>query len=200
MDGQTQTDERWRAMRRQRILEAARLVFARAGFDAASMDDIAFEAGMGKPTLYRYYGGKEKLFDAVFIDALDRLEEALDDAAARERNGRERLRMMISAIVPSFREHLASLRTLSGNAAGVERGQRSIFRRRREGLETRLANAIAYGIETRAFRAIDTRMTAKFVIGMAWSGSVAGRPDEDVSTALCNLLFSGLTSPEGSRT
>ena len=51
------------------ILAAARAVFERAGYDGASMNDIAAEAAVSKPTLYVYFDSKEKLFDAL-IEAM----------------------------------------------------------------------------------------------------------------------------------
>ena len=79
------TQERWRDLRRVRLLEAAGRVFARLGYETASVDDIAFEAGVGKPTVYRYFAGKEALFEAVFAQALDELEARLDARSARGR-------------------------------------------------------------------------------------------------------------------
>src|SRR5262245_21480014 len=38
---------------RERILVACRVVFTRAGFDAATFDDVASEAGLGVATVYR---------------------------------------------------------------------------------------------------------------------------------------------------
>jgi TetR/AcrR family transcriptional repressor of mexJK operon len=47
------------------ILEAARRLFTSQGFDGASMDQIAAEAGVSKLTVYSHYGDKETLFAAV---------------------------------------------------------------------------------------------------------------------------------------
>jgi TetR/AcrR family transcriptional repressor of mexJK operon len=47
------------------ILEAARKLFTAQGFDAASMDQIAAEAGVSKLTVYSHFGDKETLFAAV---------------------------------------------------------------------------------------------------------------------------------------
>jgi AcrR family transcriptional regulator len=46
------------------ILTAARQVFARAGFDAATLDDIAIEAKVGSATVYRQFQDKEGLIRA----------------------------------------------------------------------------------------------------------------------------------------
>lgn len=49
----------------QRILDAARDVFVRRGFEGASVDEIADVARAGKPTIYARFPGKEALFAAV---------------------------------------------------------------------------------------------------------------------------------------
>ena len=47
------------------ILEAGRRLFTTHGFDGASMDQIAAEAGVSKLTVYSHYGDKDTLFAAV---------------------------------------------------------------------------------------------------------------------------------------
>ncbi len=68
---------------RRRLLEAAREVFAEAGFEA-TMDDVAARAGVGVGTAYRRFANKEELIGALFQDRIDELEAILDDAAAAE--------------------------------------------------------------------------------------------------------------------
>lgn len=51
--------------KRRQIVQGARTVFLSRGFDAASMGDIAKEAGVSKGTLYVYFKSKEDLFGAI---------------------------------------------------------------------------------------------------------------------------------------
>jgi len=53
--------------RRRRILLAARKVFARGGYAATRVSDIATAAGVGKGTLYEYFRGKEDLFCTLVV-------------------------------------------------------------------------------------------------------------------------------------
>ncbi|WP_162261761.1 TetR/AcrR family transcriptional regulator [Bosea sp. Root381] len=53
--------ERAPSERQTRILDAAELVFARAGFHAATMQDVAAEAGMSPGNLYRYFANKDAI-------------------------------------------------------------------------------------------------------------------------------------------
>ncbi|SFD99807.1 TetR/AcrR family transcriptional regulator [Methylobacterium sp. 13MFTsu3.1M2] len=63
--------------KRQQILEGARTVFLAAGFDGASMGEIARAAGVSKGTLYVYFENKEDLFEALTIQEKASLAEAL---------------------------------------------------------------------------------------------------------------------------
>lgn len=52
-----------------RILNAARVVFLKKGYDGARMQEIADEAGINKSLLHYYFRSKEKLFTAIFEEA-----------------------------------------------------------------------------------------------------------------------------------
>ncbi|HEX7610674.1 MAG TPA: helix-turn-helix domain-containing protein, partial [Solirubrobacteraceae bacterium] len=56
------TREQSRALTRERLLSAARGVFARRGFHGASVEEIASEAGFSTGALYSNFDGKEDLF------------------------------------------------------------------------------------------------------------------------------------------
>lgn len=49
-----------------RIVEAAKQVFVRKGYEATKMGDIAAEVGMSRTALHYYFRTKEMLFDAIF--------------------------------------------------------------------------------------------------------------------------------------
>lgn len=56
------TRQQSKAATRERLLSAARRVFARRGFHGASVDEVAAEAGFSTGALYSNFGGKEDLF------------------------------------------------------------------------------------------------------------------------------------------
>ena len=62
--------------------EAVRL-FARKGYDGASVREIVERAGVTKPMLYYHFGSKEGLCEAILQDGTTRLEEALARPNAR---------------------------------------------------------------------------------------------------------------------
>ncbi|MFF0654897.1 MULTISPECIES: TetR/AcrR family transcriptional regulator [Micromonospora] len=80
-----------RAVREQQMLDAAVKVFSRRGFHAASMDEIADDAGISKPMVYAYLGTKEELFIACLHRESTRMMEAIAGAAAPDLPADERL-------------------------------------------------------------------------------------------------------------
>jgi AcrR family transcriptional regulator len=60
------TQEERRTTTRQGLLDAAEIVFAQAGFRAATVEMVAQEAGVSSGALYRHFDGKEDLFLALF--------------------------------------------------------------------------------------------------------------------------------------
>jgi AcrR family transcriptional regulator len=71
--------EEKKAATREALLEAATKVFARQGYVAASVDDVAWEAGLTKGAVYSNFDSKDALFAAVIQRHDDRqLEEILD--------------------------------------------------------------------------------------------------------------------------
>jgi AcrR family transcriptional regulator len=185
----TETEERWRSLRRRRLVDAAAKVFAARGFEATSMDDIAHEAGAGKPTLYRYFAGKDALFEAVFVHALDTLEAQLDVAEATTTGYAETLFAMLNPLAAMFREHVVSLRALSDSASAADRSRRRILRQRRGRIEARIAQVLARARAAGALRLDDPKLAARLVTGMVWSGTTsADYDDEAVARAVTALL------------
>ncbi|WP_120499490.1 TetR/AcrR family transcriptional regulator [Roseovarius sp. EL26] len=61
------------------VLEGARKVFMRDGFEGASVDEIAREAGVSKATLYSYFPDKRLLFSEVSrLECKRQAEEAIE--------------------------------------------------------------------------------------------------------------------------
>lgn len=67
---------------RRRILDAARESITESGFHPVSVEEVASRAGASRPTVYRHFGSKAELLEAVAWDVvasaggLDRLDEA----------------------------------------------------------------------------------------------------------------------------
>lgn len=70
-----------RIAKEQAILAAALKVFSQNGYSGASVDAVAAEAGITKPTLYQYFASKEQLFTAMMLQKRDDMLQPFDAAA-----------------------------------------------------------------------------------------------------------------------
>ncbi|EKE74172.1 MULTISPECIES: TetR/AcrR family transcriptional regulator [Roseobacteraceae] len=61
------------------VVEGARIVFLRDGFEGASVDDIAREAGVSKATLYSYFPDKRVLFLEIAAQETRRQADAFEE-------------------------------------------------------------------------------------------------------------------------
>lgn len=68
-----------RSQRREQILEAAKTAFARTGFAATGLGDIAAEAGISQAILYRHFDSKTDLYRAVLERVCERLAETVGE-------------------------------------------------------------------------------------------------------------------------
>lgn len=59
--------ERERLFKKQEILDAAIKIFAKKGFKATTLDEIAEESEYGKGTIYNYFSNKEEIYREIII-------------------------------------------------------------------------------------------------------------------------------------
>jgi AcrR family transcriptional regulator len=88
----TSIREQQRELTRARLIEAAAEVFARRGFHAASVEEIAREAGATTGAIYSNFAGKQDLFLAVFEEHLVTQIRDYTETFSRGRNLDERAR------------------------------------------------------------------------------------------------------------
>jgi len=86
--------EQKKADTRERLLASALVVFAREGFEGASVEEIAEEAGFSTGAVYSAFGGKQELFFAVLDRCLEEEKRELGEIFGRE----EPLEARISAV------------------------------------------------------------------------------------------------------
>ena len=90
METARMTREQSRANTRERLLRAARSVFARNGFHGASVEEIASEAGFSTGALYSNFTGKEDLFLVLMEREIDEYAREISDAVRTRASMSER--------------------------------------------------------------------------------------------------------------
>src|ERR687889_222225 len=89
----------------QSIQEATMRVIARKGMAAATMQEIADEAGVGKGTIYLYFRDRDELVEKTFEGAITQLMEQIDAVITREMPFADKIRAIIAAQLNFFGEN-----------------------------------------------------------------------------------------------
>jgi AcrR family transcriptional regulator len=141
------TREQSKALTRERLLLAARVVFARRGYHAASVEEIAAEGGYSTGALYSNFSGKEELFLAVMDREIDKyareIEEAVRERTSvdeRARGGAERWMAVIDR-EPDVLLLFAEFWAYAARDEGVRRHVAASFARARATLTRLIADA-----------------------------------------------------------
>lgn len=89
---------------RQHLLNIARELFARKGYESTTMNDIAMASQRGRRTLYTYFRNKEEIYFAVIADEMTYLETEIDRVANMVATPEERLCQLIFVHLRTIKE------------------------------------------------------------------------------------------------
>ncbi|HVS30586.1 MAG TPA: helix-turn-helix domain-containing protein, partial [Thermoanaerobaculia bacterium] len=142
-------------------------VIARKGISAATMQDIADEAGVAKGTIYLYFRDRDELVEKTFENAITELHRRIDLELDSEAAFEERLRASIRSILEFFRDHREFFRLYTahrvpeGNPQQQRRQRRQceFYRERMQKLAGVLGAAMAAG----EIRTMDAYRLAVFI-------------------------------------
>ncbi|MBU1671407.1 MAG: TetR family transcriptional regulator [Actinobacteria bacterium] len=151
------------------ILDAAFQVFSAKGYNNATVDDIARQAGVSKGTCYQYFSGKEEIFVACMDRTMDKL--IADANAAVEDTYDVVARMGIKGLtfISKFKDvqfmFIGLYSEIVGGNERLRKKSADLFHR----IATFLAEDIDVGIEQKVFRKMDSITVAYALIGIATS-------------------------------
>ncbi|MGC8596060.1 MAG: TetR/AcrR family transcriptional regulator [Candidatus Kryptoniota bacterium] len=98
--------------RKKVIIEAAREVFSKKGYDGTTIDEVAEKAELAKATLYKFFPTKEELYLGVVEDVFREINEIARVSMNGGGTAREKFSMFVDRLVEHFMEHSDFLRLL----------------------------------------------------------------------------------------
>lgn len=147
--------------RRKAILTAARAVLVKDGLAGLTLEAVAQEADLSKPSLFYYFRSKEELVGELAVEGLAREVEVLEAAVAQAGSGVEALAALVRAKVDLYAEDLDAFRVvylwpqLMGRQSDSQRERvHALSARLNDALEARLqaearAGRLAPGLQPR---------------------------------------------------
>ncbi|MET8151242.1 TetR/AcrR family transcriptional regulator [Actinoplanes sp. NPDC049668] len=193
--------------RRDAILDAAHAVFARKGYAAAGIADLAGELGIGHGTVYRYFENKRDVASAVLDRALGRIAEVVaadpPDATAGLEEYRAQVWRIGRRLYALFAADPALGRLVFFDLATVDERLREQHREALDRFADYTAAYLRNGQERGFLRAdLDTDVTARVLNGMVFEGAAQVARDPAAVAlrdawirAVVTLMFDGLARP-----
>jgi len=89
----------------EKILEAAKKVFHRKGYEGARMQEIADEAAINKALLHYYFRSKEKLFEAVFEDAFSGIMRLASEVFLSDKPLKDKIQAFLTSYLDIITEN-----------------------------------------------------------------------------------------------
>lgn len=158
--------------KRRQILDGARRVFLAAGFDGASMGEIARTAGVSKGTLYVYFDSKEVLFEALTVAEKRGLAEALFTLDANEPDVRAVLARLGTTYLAEMSrpEHVSVIRMVIGASEKFPHLGRAFFEAGPAQGVARLSAYLDAQVAAGRLRIADTELAAKHFLHLCQAG------------------------------
>lgn len=187
--------------RRMEIIEHCSRLFDRVGYHRATMQLLADEVGLGKPTLYHYFSSKADLLFEMHQLHIDSLIGGLDKDAKKYTDPGMLLTRTCANTLREIAEHPGYVRAFMDHYADLEGKQRIDIRNRRNEYFTRICAIIDSGIASGKFRKVPTEISALAFLGMCnwaykWYPRMSDKNSPDrMAKALCQVFLDGLSQP-----
>jgi len=189
------------APREDQVRAAALRLFREKGYHATSMRDIADAVGINKGSLYSYIRSKEDLLIPVFERAMGVLLAQIEQIAADASLGpTERLQLAIQAHVSAVADNLETLTVYLSEWRQLATDSLVTVREQRERYAALFLAILEDGVQTGAFRPMDTRIALLGMIGMCnylfrWYRPDGRMTPRQVADELCAMVLHGVATP-----
>jgi AcrR family transcriptional regulator len=198
---QTRREPTGRGLTRETLLATAAALFARTGYRATTLDDIAGELGLKKASLYHYIHSKDELLADIYQQIFDRIEGAVAPLAALDLPVDERLRRMVHAHIAVVTSELPSLSVVFSEESELPADLQRGIRHRKRAHEALFEKVIAEGQRQGVFRPGSVRLMVRALLGMCnwiykwYQPNTADRSTvEEIAAEFALILESGIRS------
>ncbi len=156
------------------ILDAALSVFAEHGLRGADVQEIADAAGVGKGTVYRYFGNKQDLFWATTLEVIRRIECRVREAIVPGGSAIETLRKMSVGYARLFHDDRRYLELFAQQHAEFRFTEPDSHKARHEELMRCCVEVVEEGIDSGQLRRVDPVKTVNALGGLVYGNILHG--------------------------
>jgi TetR/AcrR family transcriptional regulator, cholesterol catabolism regulator len=184
------------------IVETAARLFDTAGYSNTSMDAIAREVGLAKPTLYHYFRGKSDILIEIHETFIDPLIESQVTRLAQDATPKEQLVGAMTDILSLMEHRRGHVRVFFEHHRELPSASKRSLVRRRARYQEMMADIFRDGTRAGEFREVDPESAALAVFGMCnwayqWWTPGKGLSPEVEAKRFASMLIDGIGVPAG---
>ncbi len=181
--------------KREKILDSARILFAKNGYFGTSMREIADQAGVNKALLFYYFGSKKKLYHEVLKDMVAKFR-AFIKRGKEEFKEEGVLSSTIKSYIKLFSAHREVAKIFLREVVGIGPGLPFSLAEALYELKRPMVEALEEEMDKGNLRGIDPQFVARAVIGMIHIFFKAPIPseydDEAIHKGVMDMLKDGI--------
>lgn len=178
------------------IFDAAIREFSGNGYNGATMDNIAENAGVAKGTLYYHFKSKEEIFKYIITEGMELITEEVKGAADRQENDLDKLRAICKVQLSMVYKNKDFFKVVMSQLWGQEIRHlelRKVIKAYISTIESYLASAVEQGVIKQG----DTALMSYAFFGNLCSAAVyelinSNADVDDVTESLMDFILRGI--------
>ena len=184
--------------RRIEIIEHCAALFDKVGYHGTSMQMLADDVGLGKPSLYHYFRSKTDILYEMHQTHIDALIEGLPAGDVADADPAQSLERAAFLTLRQIADHPGYVSAFMDHYRELEGKQRTEMRKRRREYLARITGIVKGGIDAGRFRNVDPDLATLAFLGMCtwaykWYPRIAAdNPPEKMAKNLCDIFLGGL--------
>lgn len=188
------------AQRREQLIEVARGLFARQGYEGTSVEEIAAAASVSKPIVYEHFGGKEGLYAVIVDREVNGLLHDIRAALTTPESGPRRLiELATLAMLDYIEAHQDGFRILARDSPLAS--QDDAFASIMSDIASQVEDLLVSALDDHDYDTAPAPVYAQALVGMVamtgqWWLDEQQFSKEQVASYLVNLAWNGMVAIE----
>ncbi len=154
------------ALKRKRIVDAARRLFYEKGYERTTLDDIADRLEVTKQFIYSYYKNKTELLHEISMQCINECLKVQSRILGSKITIPEKLARMVDEVAQVIITYQAHTIIYLREEMNLDPGIARTIREQRNEFDHRVMKLLKDGMRSGAFQVVDERITARCIGGM----------------------------------
>ena len=186
--------------RRRQVVTSAAGLFDKAGYHTTNMAQLASAVGLGKPTLYHYFSGKDEILFWIHEEFIDPLIAKAELHRQAGLSASEELRLIMRDIIALMETHRGHVRVFFEHQRELGGEHQTSIRSKRDQYEAMVEAIVARGVSQWEFSTTNERLATLAIFGVCnwsyqWYRSGGDHTTDELADFFHDLVTNGLAAP-----